>query len=646
MANSPNASTTLAASASSAGGGSENVLFFTPAASSADLVVRRFGTAQDAQAQHGYCPGVEAAALYVAGTGLSFSIVAAPIATPGAVSRFSNHQNTGTSVVTVAAGASGVLAEHDGVIRVVKGGTVGIDSIKLELSLDEGMTFQPLKLGKASSVALPNVNVIASFAAGTLVKGDTLCTWHGSDPLFTTGDYDNLRQAMADGVVVYRDVFLCTDFVDNTFAEAARAAAEAYDTSNGRAVMFRGSAPDRLPQASLSRSSARLTGAPSLTYDAAAATITRAAGSWLADGFQVGDTVTITGTGLNNVALVITALTATVLTTVTALTDETTSASTVVGSPTMTFDAAAATVTLNRGSWLTDGFRVGDSVTFAGTAANDFTGTATGVTDLVMSLTASDVLADDTDPTSAVTCSAGETIATWAARIDDEFDDIDTLTAKRVNIAAGRVRTSSPLSGWFRRVSAGLVTMIRSMQHDVHIAAWQRNLGSVGGTLEDVNGVLVEHDDRVAGGALTAGRFTCLTSSGSGGGVFVTLDLTRAGDGQLESLHSNMNVLDVLYTTVQNAGEQLLGRNVILNDDGTATSDSIEIFESEVNNAIGQALLADVKGEGPRCSGCIWRADPATLYNVAEPTMVGTADITLNGKIHSVRTTIAVNTGA
>ena len=67
------------------------------------------------------------------------------------------------------------------------------------------------------------------------------------------------------------------------------------------------------------------TGAISLVYDEATKTITRASGSFVDDGFQVGDTVAVTGTSDNNGALTLTDVAALVLTVTEDLVDETVS---------------------------------------------------------------------------------------------------------------------------------------------------------------------------------------------------------------------------------------------------------------------------------------------------------------------------------
>lgn len=63
------------------------------------------------------------------------------------------------------------------------------------------------------------------------------------------------------------------------------------------------------------------------------------------------------------------------------------------GNPTFTFAAAGDTVTRSGGSWVTDGFAIGQRVFFAGTVSNDYAFTVTNVTALV--LTTSDGLVNE-----------------------------------------------------------------------------------------------------------------------------------------------------------------------------------------------------------------------------------------------------------
>lgn len=130
--------------------------------------------------------------------------------------------------------------------------------------------------------------------------------------------------------------------------------------------------------------------------------ITRAEGSWVADGFAAGTTILVTNTKSNNGFLRIIAVSATTLTIDPATRVHAEAGSSEVqirtavpmtGNPALTF--AGSTVTRAGGSWLDDGFKVGKNVRITGTSGagplttdgpNDGEGAVTAVTATVLTL--------------------------------------------------------------------------------------------------------------------------------------------------------------------------------------------------------------------------------------------------------------------
>jgi hypothetical protein len=123
----------------------------------------------------------------------------------------------------------------------------------------------------------------------------------------------------------------------------------------------------------------------------------------------------------------------------------------------------------------------------------------------------------------------------------------------------------------------------------------------------------------------------------------VTLSLTRAGDGKIESLTHNQAVINAACNTVQIATENVIGRTLQLNSNGTATRESLNVIQGEVNAQLDIALLSS-RGEGPRASSAVWTPAADDLYNIAEPTMNGVLTLLLNGTVHSVATRVRVQT--
>ena len=647
MATLPSANTAVQDTAAAVASGIDTIALWSPCAVSADGVPRLFGSAAAIYAQHGYCEGVEYAALHAARTRKPILFSGLPIATPGVVGRVNTSGNTGTSVASVAAGSSGVLAEHEGRVTVLTGGTVGTSQIVLGVSLDDGTTVRRVRLGTATSYALPFVGVTLSLTAGgTLVAGDTIITWFGSAPKSDAAGWATARAALAAQLRGCRTVLLCGDLDTATEAQALVDEMNSYETANERFTLVRASVRDRAPLAAMGAHTYRMTGAPTITFAEVGETgdtITRSAGSFIADGFQAGDLIVVTGSDGNNITAVLANVAASVLTLGAddLVAEGPVSGVTIVGHEALVFDAAADTVTRSRGSWLDDGFRVGDSVTVVGSDSNDATYTVAAVTDAVLDL--GDGLVNETIRADAVTVTAGQTKAAWMAAIDAEFASIDAQP--RIDLSAGRGRVMSPFSHWARRTPAGWFASCREYQHDLHIATWRKSDGPVGASLLDSNGNLVEWDDRVDGGAGCAARFTTLRTWANGpGGAFVAMSLTRAADASLLSQTHNAAVVNLACMTVQLATENVIGRSLTLNADGTATREALNTIATEVNAALGLALLTS-RGEGPRASSAIWTPSSTDVLNVAEAVLTGVLELNLNGTIHSVDTRVRVVSG-
>lgn len=654
MATNPRATTQVSETAGALAGGLDTVCVIAPCAVNADVTPRQFGSAAAVYAQHGYSDGVGYAALHALKTRKPFIFVGIPIATAGVVGREDVSGNTGTSATTVTPGPGGVLGEHDGVWVVEKGGTIGTDQIKLKFSGDGGVTFKNVRLGTGNSYADPYLGITTSFGAGTLVTGDTIHTWHGSAPRGDAAGWQAAREALAAQQRGFRSILLIGDLQNSTEADAFLDQIEAYETANQRFIYGRAGLVDRLPLALLSHTSvSRILGSTALTFAEVGATgdtITRNAGSWIADGFSNGDWIRVTGSVSNNVSGRVVTVTALVLTLdTTDLVAEGPISSNVVSitsEPTITFAEVGATgdtITRSRGSWLDDGFRAGDLITVSGTASNNFANAlVTGVTASVLTLDTQDLVAEEIGADDIVV-TAGQTKAAWMAALDAAFASIDDRF--RGSFSAGRGRESCPFTGWKLRRPPAWAASLREYQHDLHVATWRKEDGATGFDLFDTDQVLVEWDDRVDGDAGTAARFTTFRTWANGPrGAFIAQDLTRASDGTLLSHTHNVAVVNLACTTVQLATENVIGRSLVLNDDGTATTDSLKTIESEVNAALELALLQN-RGEGPRASKAVWTASTDDILNVAEALLTGVLDLNLNGTIHSVTTQVRVRSG-
>lgn len=209
-----------------------------------------YGNPATLYAQHGYCEAVEYAAQHIRDTGLPVQFMPIPIVTDGEVVAASEDVsgNSGTCVTTLTEGADGCLHEHDGVLTVIAGGTIGSDQIILGLSLDGGRTTKRVKLGTSDSYAIPYVGVTVGFAAGTLVTGDTIHKWHATSPKWDSAGLTAARTALASQQTLSRTWLVLGTVTDATTAGYVVTEANAYETSNDRFTLARVDVADHVEE--------------------------------------------------------------------------------------------------------------------------------------------------------------------------------------------------------------------------------------------------------------------------------------------------------------------------------------------------------------------------------------------------------------
>jgi hypothetical protein len=643
MATLPSASTRLSTQGGTAPVSTDLLAVWAPVADNSDADPAVFASVAGIIEEHGHGEHVEYAALHMAAADLPVLMVPCPIATPGIVRR-SESVHTGTSKVTVAVGADGALLEVDAIVLCTTGGTIGTDQIVLSLSLDGGTTYKPVRLGTGSSYAVPRVGVTISFGAGTLVADDEILAFKTTAPALDSDGITAGLAAMTSQQLATRSWMFIGDVSALALGQAIASAANTYETASDRFVDVMFQARDRRILESSRLRCAMVGTGGGITFAEVGGTgdtITRVSGSFVTDGFEVGDYITVTGAvataGANNISGKVTGVAALVLTLDTAdlINEGPITTVAITTEPSFVFATPGMTITRNRGSWITEGFAVGDTVTIDGTASNDGTAIITTLTATVMTCAASTFVAETIGScTASVTLE--ESKAAWRADIDDEFEDIDD--EPRVNIFAGRATKLSPVTGYSRRHPWMWADTIRSFQHDVHIATWWKALGPMSGW--SIDG---EHDERVDGGLLAA-RFSCARTWSNGpNGAFTAMSLTRAVDGNILSYAHNMRVANVSQTVCQRTTEQFVGQSLVLNSDGTAKSSSLADLEAKVNGELTRNLLANLKGEGPRASSARWIAATDDDLSVAEATLNGTNELGLKGTIHTIATSVEVS---
>lgn len=315
MADLPEANVSIDDEAGAFAGGTGHIVVAGCVGTNADTTPRVFASTKSLLAQHNYAQAVDYVAQHIDETGRPVIFVGLPIATAGSIGSNDETGVTGTSVITVAAGAAGVLEEVDAILTVVTGGTVGTNGIVFTLSLDGGRTEKTIRLGTANSYTIPYVGLVLNFDAGTLIAEDKY-TFRTIAPMWDAAGLMAARSALAAQNKLSRSWMLVGEMPGSTLANNVVTEVNAYETSNDRFVYARVSVKDQI----LGKKS-KVAG-ETLTFATLGDTITRSAGSWIADGVKVGDTIPITGTASNNITITVTDVTATVLTTSTNLTDE------------------------------------------------------------------------------------------------------------------------------------------------------------------------------------------------------------------------------------------------------------------------------------------------------------------------------------
>lgn len=633
----PSASTRVSTQGATAPIATDLCAVWAPCATLGDGTPRLYSSSAAVLAAHGSFEGDEYIARHFEDCGKQILLVPLPIATAGIVKR-SESVHTGTCRVTVAVGSDGALKEVDGILTVTSGGTVGTDIILLSLSLDGGTSYKTVRLGTASSYVVPYVGLTISFGAGTLVDGDTILEFESVAPMFDSSGITTGKAGMVAQQKACRTWLFVGDVSTLALGQAIESAVNAYETANERYTLakFQGRDWRRLESSRLRHS---MVGHPELTFAEVGATgdtITRATGSWVTDGFVAGDYIRVTGTASNNVSGRITAATATVLTLdTTDLVAEViaTEAPAITGETSYVF--AATTITRNVGSWISEGFALGDTVTIVGSTSNDGTAIITTLTATVMTCSASTfVVSTDGAVSMSVTLTESETA--WLAAIDSLFGPI--TSSKRVDIGAGRLTRLSPITGYTNRRPVQWADSIRNYQHDVRTATWWKALGALTGW-----GIDGEHDERVTAGALS-GRFTCARTWGNGPeGAFIAQSLTREVDGSLLSYTHNVEVANVAQSVCQRTTEDFAGQVLVLTapdalNQRFATAASLADLEAKVNSELQRNMLSDIGGEGQRASSAKWTAATDDDFAIPDTTLNGSLALGLNGTIVHIAT--------
>jgi hypothetical protein len=301
------------------------------------------------------------------------------------------------------------------------------------------------------------------------------------------------------------------------------------------------------------------------------------------------------------------------------------------------------TITRVGGSFITDGFRAGMTITVAGSTSNNGVFTVASVGALVLTLSGADSLTVEAAATGR-TITGEETETTWIASLLADLGTWEDARG-RVVISAGQTWMVSEVDQLATRVPVYLPAVERWMSHDIQVAPHRKGDGELAGySVYDPQGVVgvVEHDART-NNALNASRFlTARTYTNNPGQTFLSLSSTMGPPGSAFGHFPWVAVSNLYAEVVQRVTEDFIGDDPITKDDGTLEDEELARYKEIVEEELTAELLSP-KTEGPRASAVSWTPSDTDIVNVPNATLNGEGVLRTRGLIGSVRTRVVVN---
>jgi hypothetical protein len=283
-----------------------------------------------------------------------------------------------------------------------------------------------------------------------------------------------------------------------------------------------------------------------ITADRSQHTITRAAGSWFDDGFAFGQTIIISGTTANNGTFTIASLSADTITLASgeSVVDEITDGVTLISAQDMTIGR-------DDGSWITDGFAVGQTITISGTGVNDGQYILGNITDSMLTLAPGAGLSDETiDLSSAavtITANAEQVVSegvTLQATTTDAVYDILRATASLGNVTinvTGDLNVGDVSAAGVAKLTASRDIIDRDNDSDTDVAAANIDLTAVGDIGSTVNPFDINLSN-TSNAALTASAFGDVTIVETSGNL--VLDSVNSTDGVVRLTATSGSIID------------------------------------------------------------------------------------------------------
>jgi hypothetical protein len=671
----PSATTTVVRGQGAIATGLDLATFWGCVTKNADMVPRLWFDANALEVFHGAGQVLDQISLFIRITGLPVLLVPLPCSAPGII-RTQIQMGTGTSAATVGVGSDGSLERVDGLARVVQGGAVGVDQIQAEYSLDGGSVWTLFRLGTASSYAIPRTGQVLSFAPGTLVEDEEVLSWTSSAPTPADADITTGRENLAAQGEQSRSWYLIRELEQETDIAQLSAELENYDSSGATPAQrplqaYAGirRAYDRSGyKAQMSRTRSWMQGDPEITFTQGAGppndTITRDAGSFVADGFADwslgnGDWITVSGASEagNNGSWKLSAADTLIITldVAGALTTDVDASGvsiwTTMGLEFVDGGGGDDTLVRGRGSWIDEGFEVGDIFTVVGTVSNDGDYPITDLTADTITVATGSFVAEEISSW-GVTITASVLYPIDAAAMDAEF--APTLGQYKLELSYGHYWNASPAYGARLRYPVALVDMTRSYLIDVSETTWWEeqpgplSRGEEGWKGIDKDGQPFEYDERIHRRALPA-SFTCgRTGPNTGSNTYIARALTRAGGSDALTQSHVARVTNAARIIVQRKTQALTGRTFITTRPDAQGRQflqprAISVIEGSVNGELARQLLGTTRrGEDARVSAVSWVAARDDDFSVQNPILHGTLTVQSRKAIVTIDTAVEV----
>jgi hypothetical protein len=660
MAQRMNANTKATEGAAQSGPSSSLVAVLSCMQEGAVAKFRLYDSSDEVFTDDGYGEGYEFVAHYneLADGEVLFSGL--NITTPGAIINVDNTQMKGSATAVFSGTPYDdeqlvILCSDDG--NDGNGGVVGVAGISIQYSRDGGLTFsRSLRLGTAVSYTIAPLGVTVTFVAGTTLKTGDQASCYCTSPKPATADIGAAITALLARADKPRAILVCGDLPNQSALEGIISQASALRSGNRFTQLF-ANLRDYFPPAVFQGSrtfTASLSG-ETVTTASGGETYTRSAGSFLTDGIKVGDTVNWTGfvNSANNGEHVITALTATIMTcSASSLVTESTVANTTCETLGESVTATASTKTYTRtvGSFMTEGFQPGQTVTINGFVNADNNGTHLITAVTTDTLVVAETLTDELTPLFGVTMAATELDTTWSAALGGVVGDtlLTELIDQGVSPYGGRGRRVSPTDGSNKRRPSAWWALARWMGHDPAVAPYRVSDGELDGvTITTPDGDPEDHDERTMGGLLE-NRISCLESKDDRPGVFVSLALTLDEDDAVLSRVQTKGVSDIICSVVQTTTSNKLGGSPQTNTDGTLTEAAARAIEDYVRTEVEKAVLTNGPLDGLPQASSIDSVTISRTVNVLTPgnTVPTVTKWTPLGVLEQFENTVQANSGS